>query len=355
MTDFIDIGQSGRRIGLGEPVFVIAEAGVNHNGDTETARQLIAAAADAGADAVKFQTFNVDRLLTRDAPKAEYQIGQTGAGQSQYDMLAALQLDESAHRVLQTHCEARGIIFLSSPFDEQSMDFLVGLDVPALKIPSGELTNLSYLAHAAQCGLPLIVSTGMATLAEVEDAVAIIRGAGNEQFVLLHCLSDYPADPSEINLRAMATMAAAFQAPIGYSDHSLGDCVTLAAVALGACVIEKHFTLDRTMPGPDHQASLEPDQLAVMIAGIRAVELALGDGVKRPQTSELSTAAVARKSLVAACDIAAGVTLDKNMVAIMRPGTGLAPGRLADVLGRRARKPLVKGALLVLDDLENPN
>ena len=349
MSDIIDIGSSDRRIGEGQPVFVIAEAGVNHNGDVEIAKKMIDAAADAGADAVKFQTFNVDRLLTRDAPKADYQVAQTGRGQSQYDMLAALQLDESAHGDLRAHCDARGIIFLSSPFDEQSMDFLVGLRVPALKIPSGELTNTPYLIHAAGCGLPLIVSTGMATLAEVEDAVAVIRGADNPCIVLLHCLSDYPADPAEVNLRAMATMADAFHVPVGYSDHTTGDAVALAAAALGACVIEKHFTLDREMAGPDHKASLEPDQLAVMIAGIRTVEAALGDGVKQPRLSELSTAAVARKSLVAACDIAAGAALIEAMVAIMRPGTGIAPSRLIDLLGRRATRPIAKGEMLSLD------
>ncbi len=352
MAKTVQIGPGNRLVGSGNPVFIIAEAGVNHNGDPELAHKLVDGAATAGADAIKFQTFDTKRLVTPTAPKADYQATNTGTTQSQYDMLAALQLDEATHHALKAHCDEKGIMFLSSPFDEGSVDFLVRLGVPALKIPSGELTNLPYLHHAAGMGLPLIVSTGMATLGEVEQAVGVIRSTHNDNFLLLHCVSDYPADPAEANLRAMETMAQTFEVPIGFSDHTPGIAVSLGAVALGACVIEKHFTLERDLPGPDHKASLDLDELSALIIGVRTVEAALGDGVKRPQASELSTAAVARKSLVAARDIPAGTVLESDMVEIKRPGTGLPPTALAKILGRRTRRALAHNVLLSLDDLD---
>jgi N,N'-diacetyllegionaminate synthase len=344
LTNALDI--AGRKVGPGQPCFIIAEAGVNHNGSLVTARQLIDMAAEAGADAVKFQTFKAERLVTPDAPQAAYQAANTGSAEAQFSLLKRLELDVAAHQDLIAYCAERDILFLSTPFDEYSADLLVELGLPVLKISSGELTNLPFLRHVSSLGQPLIVSTGMATLGEVETAVETIRRTGAPPLALLHCVSNYPADPADVNLRAMATMAAAFGVPVGYSDHTLGIEVPLAAVALGACGVEKHFTLDRTLPGPDHKASLEPGELAAMVRGIRTVEAALGDGRKRPAPGEADTAAVVRKSLVAAQDIAAGETLVADMVAIKRPGTGLTPGLYEAVIGRRARVNIGAGTVL---------
>ena len=340
-----------RLIGAGQPCFIIAEAGVNHNGDPVLAHRLIDVAKVAGADAVKFQTFKADQLVTLDAPKAEYQLRQTEAGESQYEMLKRLELSADTFRDLQQHCQAVGIRFMSTPFDEDSADVLSGLGVTVFKTPSGEITNLPYLAHVARKGVPMIVSTGMATLGEVEAAVNTIRAAGNPAIVLLQCVSNYPADPADVNLRAMQTMAQAFGVPVGFSDHTAGIEVALAAVALGACVIEKHFTLDRAMPGPDHAASLEPEQLAAMIRGIRTVEAALGHGRKEPAASELNTAEVARKSLVAAHDLAAGTVLSAGELAVKRPGTGLPPAMRPYVIGRTLRVNVRAGTLIGLEML----
>jgi len=336
----------GRTIGAGAPCFVIAEAGVNHNGDLAMARALVDAAAAAGADAVKFQTFAADRLVTRQAPKAEYQMANTGDAESQFEMLKRLELDADAHRALIAHCAARGIQFLSTPFDEASCDLLDQLGVPAFKLPSGELTNLPFLRHAARKGKPLIVSTGMATLSEAADAVDAIRGEGGQELILLHCVSNYPANPAHANIRAVATLRDAFGVPAGYSDHTEGDAVALAAVALGACVIEKHVTLDRNLPGPDHRASIEPSELSALVRRIRIVESCLGDGLKRPVTNEAEIARVARKSLVAAVTIPAGDRLTADMVAIRRPGTGMAPDALPAILGRSAAATIAEGTLL---------
>jgi N-acetylneuraminate synthase len=338
---------AGRAIGPGLPCFFIAEAGVNHNGSLERALELVDIAAAAGADAIKFQTFDADRLATRDAPKAGYQQAATGAEESQHAMLARLQLDAAAHRALMQRCEERGILFLSTPFDERAADLLADLGVAAYKTPSGELTNLPFLAHVARFGRPMIVSTGMATLAEVENAVTAIRTAAPATpVVLLHCVSNYPATAASANLRAMETLARAFGVPVGYSDHTLGIDVALASVALGACVLEKHFTADRTLPGPDHQASLEPDELRALVAGVRNVHAALGDGRKLPAPSEAATGAVARKSLVAARDIAAGETIAEADLTVMRPGTGLAPALREHVAGRAARAAIARGTLI---------
>jgi N,N'-diacetyllegionaminate synthase len=308
-------------------------------------------AAAAGADAVKFQTFKADRLVTRDAPKAGCQIETTGADESQHAMLAKLELSAADHRALLRRCSERGIVFLSTPFDEQSADLLYELGVTAFKTPSGELTNLPYLAHVARFGLPLIVSTGMATLGEVDTAVEAIEKAGHPPLVLLHCVSSYPAAAADVNLRAMVTLERAFGVPAGYSDHTLGLEISLAAVALGACVVEKHFTTDRGLRGPDHRASLEPAELCAMVAGIRSVEAALGDGRKRPAPSEKSTAAVARKSLVAARDMALGVQVTPADIGVMRPGTGMPPGLRGAVLGCRTRVPIAAGTVLAWDML----
>ncbi len=346
-----DIIIDGRRIGPGYACFVIAEAGVNHNGDLELARSLVDAARLAGADAVKFQTFKAERLVSAEAPKAAYQLRTTDAEESQFVMIKRLELSPDHHRELLQHCRRSGILFLSSPFDESSADFLDELGIPAFKIPSGEVINLPFLAHVARKGKPMILSTGMSTLGEVEAAVETIRAAGDPPLVLLQCVSNYPADPGQVNLRAMETLQKAFDLPTGYSDHVPDNSVSFAAVALGACVIEKHFTLDRHLPGPDHQASLEPDQLTALVRGIRTVEAALGDGRKRPAASEADTARVARKSLTAARDIKAGEVLDTTMIAVKRPGTGLAPTMRNMVTGRKARVFVPRDALLRLEDL----
>jgi N-acetylneuraminate synthase/N,N'-diacetyllegionaminate synthase len=341
----------GQRIGMGAPCFVIAEAGVNHNGELEMARQLIDAATAAGASAVKFQTFKAERLVTLDAPKAGYQKLVTRAAESQYEMLRRLELSSGAHRELMAYCRSRGLLFMSTPFDEESADFLDELGVALFKLPSGEVTNLPFLAHVARKSKPMIVSTGMADLNEVAAAVRTIEDEGLRELVLLHCVSSYPAEAKDINLRAMLAMNVAFGVPVGYSDHASGAEVALAAVALGACVIEKHLTLDRNLPGPDHQASLEPAELKALVTGIRTVEAALGDGVKRPAASEFDTAQVARKSLVAARDIPAGTTLTGDLIAIMRPGTGLAPSMRSQLIGRTVRVGMPKGTLFDLEKL----
>lgn len=338
-------------VGSGYPCFVIAEAGVNHNGSLDAALKLVDAAADAGACSVKFQTFEASKLVTKHAQKAEYQKQNTGNNDSQLEMLQQLELSHEEHRAVVAHCRHRGILFLSTPFDEESADFLNDLGVCAFKIPSGEVTNISFLKHVAQFGKPLIVSTGMCRIGEVETAVEALEAVGCRQFVLLHCVSNYPADPSDVNLRAMDTLAAAFQVPVGYSDHTLGLEVSLAAVARGACVIEKHFTLDRSLPGPDHAASLEPQELKQLVSGIRIIEQCLGTGRKAPAASELGTAAVARRSLVAAADLPEGLLLDEAHLVVKRPGTGLPPSMRPHLLKRRLRRPVAAGSLLTLDDL----
>jgi len=349
MVETVEI--AGRKIGVNRPCFIIAEAGVNHNGDLRTAMELIGAASQAGADAVKFQTFAADRLVTREAPKAEYQKQTTSAAESQYEMLRRLELSAEAHRELMDYCREKGVLFLSTPFDEESADLLEELGVAAYKVSSGDITNLTLLAHLARKNRPMIISTGMANLSEVESAVLAVQNAGNHEFVLLHCVSSYPANPADANLRAMHTMRKAFNVPVGYSDHTSGIEVALAAVALGACVIEKHLTLNTSLPGPDHQASLEPNEFARMVKGVRIIEAALGTGRKEPTFSEANTSAVARKSLVAARDITAGTELTEEMIAIMRPGTGLPPAMRPELLGRVARTDIPAGTLLGLEML----
>ena len=343
----IDI--AGRIVGSEHPCFVIAEAGVNHNGSIKMALQMVDVAVHSGADAIKFQTFKSDRLVTRDAPKAEYQTKTTDVGESQLDMLSRLELTSRDHHALMTHCQKKDIIFMSTPFDEESADMLIGLDVPVLKIPSGEITNLPYIEHVASAKRPLIVSTGMSYLSEVEAAVKAIRDVGNEAFVLLHCTSNYPADVSDVNLRAMHTMAVEFGKPVGYSDHTMGIEVALAAVSLGACVIEKHFTLDRSLLGPDHKMSLEPAELSCFISGIRTVEVALGDGRKEPVEREAEIAAVVRKSIVASRDIQIGSVLSEDMLAFKRPGTGLKPDMQTLLIGRTTCTSITAGTIIMLD------
>jgi N-acetylneuraminate synthase len=343
----LEIGS--RLVGPGHSCFVIAEAGVNHNGDISLAKQLIDAAADVGADAIKFQTFKAERLACPKADKAEYQIRETGAGESQVEMLRKLELSPEAHLNLLAHARSRSIEFLSTPFDEQSADFLEQLGVVLFKVSSGDLTNHPFLFHLATKGRPLILSTGMATLSEVETAIASLPQV---PLALLQCVSNYPANPADSNLRAMRTMEKRFDVPVGYSDHTLGNEVSLAAVSLGACIIEKHLTLDRTLPGPDHRASASPDEFAALVRGIRIVETALGDGVKVPAPDEKPIAKLARKSLAAACDIAAGTILSTSVIAALRPGTGLPPSLRDRVVGKKARESIPAGTLLSMEMFE---
>ena len=341
-----------RRIGGGAPVFVVAEAGVNHNGDVALALSLVDAAADGGADAVKFQTFRTDALVSRAAPKAGYQVETTGGAESQRDMLARLELTLADFARVQERCAKRGVVFFSAPFDEASADALERLAAPLFKVPSGEITNLPFLRHVAAKRRPMIVSTGMSTLAEVGEAVAVIRAAGDPPVALLHCVSAYPAPPAEMNLRAMDTLRERFGVPVGLSDHTLGLEVALAAVARGAAIVEKHLTLDKAMPGPDHRASLDPGEMAALVRGIRTVESALGDGDKRPTPSELDTRRVARKSLVAARALRAGERLTEDAVAVKRPGTGIPPAELSRAVGRRLRRDVAADEVLEWTALE---
>lgn len=347
LNSIVKIGQA--ELG-GDAVFVIAEAGINHNGDMRLALDMIDVAAEAGADAVKFQTFRTDRLVTKAAPKASYQSAQTGSG-TQHDMLKAVELSPSDHERLFARCAEKSIMFLSTPFEEESADLLDRLGVAAFKMPSGELTNLPFLRHVASKGKPMIVSTGMGEMVEVDDAVTSVATAGNHDVVLLHCVSQYPAKASEANLRAMATMRERFGCPVGYSDHTPGGTVAIAAAALGAAALEKHFTLDRSMPGPDHRASLEPDELKAMIADIRIATLALGDGIKQAQPGERETALAARKSIVAVANIAAGEIIQSCHIGARRPGTGIAPSQRDQVIGRRAARALDPDTVLQWSDL----
>lgn len=330
--------------------YIIAEAGVNHNGDPALAHKLIDAAAEAGADAVKFQTFSADAVATEAAPKAAYQTETTGAGENQRAMLARLELSKPAHHDLLAHCRRSGLEFLSTPFDLESLAFLTDeLDLPTLKIASGEITNRPLLEAAAHSGKKLILSTGMCMLGDVEAALAVLEnvaGGLKGRVSLLHCVSQYPAPAEDVNLKAMATLRRAFGLPVGLSDHTAGTAVAIAAAALGAAIIEKHFTLDRTLPGPDHRASLEPGELKEMVTGIRTVEAAMGDGRKAPQPSELETRDVARRSLVAGRAITAGDAFSEDNIAVMRPGGGISPMRLPEVLGRTAPRDFDPGEMI---------
>jgi len=328
-------------IGEEEPCFIVAEAGVNHNGSVELAKKLIDAAKDAGADAVKFQTFKAESVVVKDAQKAEYQKETTGEG-SQYEMIKKLELTEEDFRELADYAEKKDIMFLSSPFDKESVDLLNELDVPAFKVGSGEITNFSLLKHIAKKGKPIILSTGMSTLGEIEEALDVIRSEGVEDIILLHCVSNYPARIEDVNLRAMGTLKQAFKLPVGFSDHTLGITAPIAAVALGACVIEKHFTLDRNLPGPDHKASLEPDELKEIVKDIREVEKALGNGIKKPTKEEEEVKKVARKSIVAKVDISKGAIITEEMLDVKRPGTGIEPKYLKFIIGRKTKEDIKK-------------
>jgi N-acetylneuraminate synthase/N,N'-diacetyllegionaminate synthase len=351
MAAWIEI--AGRRIGDGEPAWIVAEAGVNHNGDPALALRLVDAAARAGADAVKFQTFSADALATVEAAQAGYQRARAAAA-SQREMLRSLELPLDALRACRDRAAERGIVFLSTPFDLRSVEVLAELGVPAFKVGSGDLTNLVLLRAVAARGLPLLLSTGMATLDEIDAAVADLRAHGTPPLVLLQCTSAYPAAPADANLRAMATLAERFGVPVGYSDHTLGTGVAIAAATLGAALVEKHLTLDRGMPGPDHAASLEPSELAALVEGIRAAQAALGDGRKAPRPAEDDARAVARRSLVLSRPVLAGSVLAEPDLDAMRPEGGISPLRLDDVVGRRAAHDLEAHRLLQPEDLDPP-
>ncbi len=332
------------------PCYIIAEIGVNHNGSVDLARQLIDAAVAARADAVKFQTFFADDLVTRSAAKAAYQVTNTANADSQYSMLKALELPEEAFAELRAYCEKVGIAFLSTPFSEAAADLLERVGVNAFKISSGDLTHLPLLTHIAKKGLPIILSTGMGNLSEIEEALAAIRAGGDVPVSLLHCVSNYPADASDCNLAAMDTMARAFALPVGWSDHSVGAAISWAAVARGAVIVEKHITLDQNLPGPDHKASMEPADFTDFVTGIRAIEAAIGTGRKYPTEAELGTAKVARRSIVAVRDLAAGDVLRAEDVKIVRPGTGLLPRFLPLVIGARLGRTVAADTPLSADD-----
>jgi len=321
-------------------VTIIAEAGVNHNGSVALARKMIDAAAATGVDYVKFQTFKAEKSVTMTAPKAEYQKSTTGVAESQYEMIRKLELDVEAHQELIKHCKKRRIRFLSTAFDLESIDLLIELGVDLFKIPSGEITNLPYLRKIAKMGKPVILSTGMATLGEIENAIKVLTDSGcsRDDLTVLHCNTQYPTPMSAVNLRAMQTIQDAFKVSVGYSDHTLGIEIPIAATALGACVIEKHFTLDRNMEGPDHAASLEPQELKEMVSAIRNVEQALGDGIKLPSESEYPNRAIARKSIVAAKSIKEGELFSETNLTAKRPGTGISPMRWDEMMGQPATR-----------------
>lgn len=342
---------AGRRIATDERPFVIAEAGVNHNGDPELAERLIDAAADAHADAVKFQTFHADALAIVGSPLAEYQRSMH-QGRDQRQMLADLELPPQVWRLLRDHAERRRLLFLSTPFDEASLDMLVDLEVPAIKIGSGDLTNLPLARRAAATNLPLLISTGMATEDEVGQ---VLEAVDRTRVGLLHCTSAYPAPVDDANVRAIATLRQAFGVEVGYSDHTLGGVSAVAAVAVGASLVEKHLTLSRDMSGPDHSASMEPDEFGRFVADLRSAWVSLGDGVKVPRRSEREIKVVARRSLVTRRLLTAGTALTAGDLTAMRPGTGISPLEIDRLVGRRIRRTLDAQHILTEDDLEAPD
>lgn len=329
-------------------VFIIAEAGVNHNGSQKLAQKLIDAAVKAGADAVKFQTFKAENLVSKSAQKAEYQKQTTSVEESQFEMIKKLELDVAVHKELMAYCQEKDIIFLSTPFDHDSIDLLNELGLEIFKIPSGEITNLPYLRHIGRLNKKIILSTGMANLGEVEAAINVLTGAGTqrENITVLHANTEYPTPMRDVNLKAMQTLGRAFNLAYGYSDHTNGIEVPIAAVAMGGSVIEKHFTLDKTMEGPDHKASLEPHELTAMVQAIRNIEQALGSAVKQPSPSESKNKSIARKSIVAKAAIKRGEIFTEQNLTIKRPGTGINPMRWDEVLGTVANKDYIEDELI---------
>ena len=329
-----------------EKVYIIAEAGDNHNGDFNTALKLVDVAKRAGADCVKFQTFVTEEIISKYAEMAEYQKKNTGKEESQFEMVKRLELSFDEFRKIKEYCDRVEIQFLSTPFDLKSVDFLNELGVPFFKIPSGEITNYPYLIKIAHTGKPVVMSTGMCEPDEILAAINVLEKNGSGEITLLHCNTEYPTPLKDVNLYAMRTMKKMFGKKVGYSDHTKGIEVPVAAVALGACVIEKHFTLDKNVPGPDHKASLEPDELGRMVKNIRNIEIALGDGVKRVSESERKNIAIARKSIVARRNIQEGEILTEENLAVKRPGTGINPMQWMEVLGTRAVRDFKEDELI---------
>jgi N,N'-diacetyllegionaminate synthase len=327
---------------------IIAEAGVNHNGNLLIAKQLVRAAKDAGADCIKFQTFKAETLVTQHAVKASYQKKQGQVQENQFTMLKQLELSYDEFINISDYCKEQGIMFLSTPFDMESIAFLNTLDMPFWKIPSGEITNYPYLVSIAQTHKPIVLSTGMSTLDEVRDALNILKTHGATAITLLHCTTEYPAPYDEVNLTAMLTLQHEFHLPTGYSDHTRGIEIPLAAVALGAAIVEKHFTLDRNMKGPDHIASIEPGELKEMIRAIRNIEIAMGDGQKKPSASEIPNIAIVRKSIVAKLDIREGTVFTSDNVTVKRPGNGLSPMQWNEIIGKTAKRNYEKDECIEL-------
>tara|TARA_Y200000002_G_scaffold382927_1_gene402098 strand:+ start:6389 stop:7390 length:1002 start_codon:yes stop_codon:yes gene_type:complete len=329
-------------------VFIIAEAGVNHNGSINIAKKLIDAASDSGANAVKFQTFKTELNISKNAPKANYQKATTDCDESQYEMIKRLELDEYAHKELFSYCNEKNIIFLSTPFDHYSIDLLNDMGLKILKIPSGEITNLPYLRHIGMLNKKIILSTGMSGISEIEDALNVLTDAGTKKnnITILHANTEYPSPMQDINLRAMVTIGNTFDVPYGYSDHTLGIEVNIAAVAMGASCIEKHFTLDKTMKGPDHKASVEPYELKAMVKAIRNIEVALGSDIKKPSKSEMANIQIVRKSIVASKKISKGDKFSEKNLAIKRPGNGISPMRWDEIVGTNATKSYNKDELI---------
>lgn len=332
-------------------IFIIAEAGVNHNGSLEIARKLIDVSVQAGADAIKFQTFRADRLVTATASRAEYQIVNTGTDESQLEMLEKLELSPEMHRELFSYCQKKNIIFMSTPFDEESVDLLDNLGMEIFKISSGEITNKPLIQHIASKKKPVFLSTGMSYLGEVEKAIGWIDGIWNKldkrpQLTILHCVSNYPAKTEDVNLNAIRTMEKVFGLPVGYSDHTMGIEVAIAAVAIGARVIEKHFTLDREMEGPDHKASLMPDELGAMVKAIRNIEKAMGDGIKRPASCEYDMRNIMRKCLVAKRNIRKNDIFTAENITVKRPGAGISPAEWDKIIGRKAIRDFKEDELI---------
>lgn len=319
-------------------VKIIAEAGVNHNGSVALAKQMVDAAKEAGADYIKFQTFIPKKLVSKFAEKADYQKETTGSGESQLEMLEKLALTQKDFTELNRYCREKQIGFLSTPFDLDSIEFLDTFDMDFWKLPSGEITNLPYLEQIGQTRKPVVMSTGMSSLQEVKDAAAVLRKAGAKEITLLHCNTQYPTPMEDVNLRAMQTLEKELNLPVGYSDHTQGIEIPVAAVAMNACIIEKHFTLDRSMEGPDHKASLEPDELKAMVQAVRNVEQALGNGKKEPSPSELGNISVVRKSIVAKCGIKKGDTFTEDNLTVKRPGNGISPMRWHEMIGKQAER-----------------
>lgn len=340
-----------RLVGDGAPIFIVAEAGVNHNGDIGLAKRLIDAAKDAGADAVKFQVFKAENVVTKNAEKAKYQTKNTDENKSQLAMLKQLELDDENFRELYTYAKKNNIVFLSSAFDKESVDLLTDLRVSAFKIASGEITNFPLLKYIAEKKKPVILSTGMSTMDEIEDALKVIRENGTNDIILLHCITNYPVKKEETNLRVIETLRQRFKLPVGFSDHTFGITIAIAAAVLGAVLIEKHFTLDRSLRGPDHKASLEPNELKEMIRAIRDVEKALGDGVKKPTKEEERIKNAVRRSIVAKVTIPKGAAITEDMLDFKRPGIGLEPKHLNKIIGMKAKKHIKPDELVTLDKL----